>query len=395
MTLRSDLAIASIETFPVRCPIPEPLTSGSSKGCPTARTATFVKVTTSSGCSGWGECFGDPVFLVPFLEKFARACIGRPVEQREERLLSQIATAYHLTCGGPHVVALSGLDIAAWDAQARHLGVPLSALLGGRTRDRVFAYASGGFFRREQDWGEFAAQIESYVAQGFLGAKIRIGTGLREDRRRAEIARKILGPDRLLMVDYNCNQTFDTARRSIEALRDLDIAWFEEPLPPQDIEGWHMLRTLGVTLSGGEALATRYGFRDAVSDRLFDIYQPDLGCCGGLTEGLAIKAMVLAQNARIAPHCFCGVVGQAAALQLSATLPTAPFGAHAGREDSLAACFECDVGYNPIGTEAATTSFHAENSVVTIPDGPGLGIDMDEEWLRAHLIDGCKVCVDA
>ena len=125
--------------------------------------------------AGWGESFGPPRVLASLLAELAGPLVGQPVDVREPFLLENLQLGYHRTSGGLHVAALSGVDIALWDAYARTLGVPVSQLLGGQLRDRVPAYASTGYVTATRDPGEFHDQIARAVAEGFTSAKIKVG----------------------------------------------------------------------------------------------------------------------------------------------------------------------------------------------------------------------------
>jgi D-galactarolactone cycloisomerase len=214
-----------------------------------------------------------------------------------------------------------------------------------------------------------------------------VGTGLAEDVARTEITRELLGPDSRLMVDYNANATVDTVRRSLYRLRDLDLYWVEEPLPPDDAAGWAMLRDLNVPIAAGEALYTRFGFRDVIAQRRVDIVQPDLTKCGGLTEAKLISQLAATWNLRFSPHCWGTGVAQAATLHLLAALPTVPFG-QTGVEPAL---LEFDRGYNPLREGVLTTPLKFSASTVEVPPGPGLGIDVDEDAVRRLALPGYQV----
>jgi D-galactarolactone cycloisomerase len=371
--------VARVESFPLEAPLPDGGYGASTVRLP-ARIATLVKITTSDGAVGWGESFGPPRVLASLLAELTGQLIGQPVDVREPFLLQNLQLGYHRTSGGLHVAALSGVDIALWDAYARTLGVPVSRLLGGQLRDRIPAYASTGYVTATRDPGEFRDQIARAVAEGFTGAKIKVGTGLAEDVARTEITRELLGPDGLLMVDYNANATVDTVRRSLARLRELDLYWVEEPLPPHDAAGWALLRDLGVPVAAGEALYTRYGFRDVIAGHRVDIVQPDLTKCGGFTEAKLISQMAAAWNLRVSPHCWGTGVAQAATLQLLAALPVVPFG-QTGAEPAL---LEFDRGHNPLREGVLVTPLSFADSSVDVPQGPGLGIEVDEDAVRGH-----------
>lgn len=378
--------VSRIQTFPLEFVLTDG-GHGASKSRPSARSATLVKLTASDGTVGWGESFGPPRLIAEFIREAAGWVIGRPVDERAGVWLDRLNRQYHLTAAGPQVLAFSGIDLAMWDAQARALGVPLSSLLGGRVRSSVGAYASTGYYHEAGDAGPLRSYLEQAVAEGFTAAKIKIGSGAAGDVERVSIARELLGADGTLMVDYNTNATLDTALVSMRAIAPFGIHWAEEPLLPGD-SGWSRLRDAGIPLAAGEALYTRYGFRDPIAHRQLDIAQPNLSVCGGFTEANAIVAIASAFSVRVAPHVWGTGVLLAATLQLLAVLPDAPFGERTPYPPLL----EFDRGENPLREGVLMRPITAAAGVVEVPDGPGLGIDVDEhalaQWLVAsHALD--------
>ncbi|GAA4013337.1 mandelate racemase/muconate lactonizing enzyme family protein [Streptomyces plumbiresistens] len=380
--------VTAVETFPLEAPLLDG-GYGASKTRLPVRAATLVKVTTSDGTAGWGESFGPPRLIAAFLAEQAQALLGQPVDIRENLILDRLSLGYHHTSGGPHVAAASGIDVALWDAQARAFGVPVAHLLGGRLHDRVDAYASSGYVTATRDAAEFRDTMLAHAADGFTSVKIKIGLTPEEDRRRTLASREAMGDDGLVIVDYNSNATVASVRRSLDRLRDLDPYWVEEPLPPEDTAGWRELRDLHLPLSGGEALYTRYGFRDPIAEHRFDIVQPDIAKCGGFTEAQAVRQLAAAFNLRLSPHCWGTGVAQAATLQLLSAVPRAPFGM-AGGQPLL---FEFDQGPNPLREGVLATPVKAEQGTVAVPDGPGLGVEIDEGWVRAHRLADHRVLV--
>jgi D-galactarolactone cycloisomerase len=379
--------VARVETFPLEHALSDG-GYGSAKGIVASRVCTLVKITTSDGVTGWGESFGHPRHTAPFLHTFAGQLVGAPVDTREQFLLKALEHNYVLgQTGGPHLAALSGLDIALWDAQARTYGVPVSHLLGGAVRDAVPAYASTGYVTPHRDLGEFREQMQRSADEGFTAVKIKVGSSLAEDRARTQIARDTFGPDATVMIDYNGSGSPDTVRRSLRAVLDLDPYWVEEPLPPVDHTGWDVIRDCGVPIAAGETLATRYGFRDPIAQRRYDIVQPDLTKCGGFTEARAVAAMAVAWNVRITPHCWGTGLAEAAVLQLLAHLPDMPYGATGSTPQFL----EFDRGDNPLREAVLTTPIRAKDGIVDIPAGPGLGVDVAEDTVRALMLPDCAI----
>lgn len=357
---------------------------GSARGRISARTATLVRLVTSDGVVGWGECFGPPTVMVPLVEELGESLVGQSIDWIEPLLAQTLQAGYHRTTGGLHVFALSGVEIAMWDAWGRTLGVSVGRLLGGRARDKVTAYASTGYVTADLDVGAYAETIAAAVEEGFKGAKVKVGLGYTRDRQRAEIARKHLGDDRSLMVDFNSNYTADVALRVLEYLDDLDVYWAEEPVPPEDLSGFRRLRKFGTPLAGGEALCTRFGFREVISGRLLDVVQPDVCKCGGLSEARAIASLARTWNIRLSPHTWGGAISQAATLQLLASIPEYP---HTDNPpDPL--WFEFDRGPNRLREDLLDKPFRLQDGYVSIPDGPGLGVEVDTEAVKALRVGG-------
>ncbi|MCR3721998.1 MULTISPECIES: mandelate racemase/muconate lactonizing enzyme family protein [Prauserella salsuginis group] len=379
--MRTRPFVTEVETFPLEVEL-EDGGYGSARARVAARVATLVKITTSDGVSGWGEAFGPPRQVAPFLADIAREVVGTPVDVRETRTLDMVSQGYHHLSWGLPVAAASGIDIALWDAYARTFGVPASHLLGGALHTTVHAYASSGYVTRDQDLGRFRDTMAKHAAEGFTAVKIKLGIAPRDDRARTEAAREAMGGDGVVIVDYNGNATAATLVRSVDGIRDLDPYWVEEPVGPDDLAGWRAVRGVGVPLSAGEALYTRYGFRDPIAERRIDIVQPDLTKCGGFSEGQVIRQLAAAWNLQLSPHCWGTGVAQAATLQFLAATPTVPFGM-AGEPPLF---FEFDRGHNPLREGVLVDPVAARGGVVAIPDGPGLGVTIDEEWVRGHAM---------
>jgi D-arabinonate dehydratase/D-galactarolactone cycloisomerase len=226
---------------------------------------------------------------------------------------------------GFFVEALSGIDIALWDLSAKYLELPLYKLLGGKHHDKLLAYASSIRFRAPE---EVIAQAKGFKERGFKAMKIKIGRNL--DRPEADIEfvraiREAVGDEIRLMVDANCAYSEDVAKalRVGRALQDLDIYWFEEPIAPNDIDGYiHLAENLDIRIAAGEADFMSFGAADFLKRKAIDIIQPNISRVGGITEGHRIAAMSRAMHVPYAPHTgSCSAVCLAATLQFSVALP--------------------------------------------------------------------------
>lgn len=369
--------VRSVEAIPLRYPLGQH-GYGSARGIVPARETTLVRIETSDGVVGWGESFGPTTALVPLVTAIASGLLGTPLDAPAPFVSAQLLQHYHRG-GGLHAAAVSGVETALWDALGRTLGVGVATLLGGRARDHVTPYASAGYVRAGRDLGAFRAELEA-ASDGLAGAKIKCGLGVREDRRRAEVARAVLGPDRALMVDVNGNYAADQARAAAAAIADLQPAWLEEPLAPDDVDGLRLLRSLPVALATGEALYTRAPFRTLVAERLVDVVQPDITKIGGLAEAKAVCELARAFNVRVSPHVWGGGIALAAAVQLLASVPDYPHTAVAPEPLWL----ELDRGDNGLREDLLTEPFTPVDGVIPVPPGPGLGVAVDEAALE-HL----------
>ena len=273
------------------------------------------------------------------------------------------------------ISALSGIDIALWDLLGQSLGVPVWQLLGGRRTERMPAYASGGW----ADAAGIGAQLAGYVAQGGFGAvKMRIGVidgSPQASAERVLAARAALGPGVGLMCDAHGTFTVSEARQFCHLVRDCDLAWFEEPVCADDKRGLaEIRRATHIPIASGESDCTRFDFRELIDLGAADILQPDLAICGGLTEAVRIGALASSANLRVAPHLWAGAPAFAAGLHFAAACPTAHI-------------LEYSVGANPMIHDLVEERFAVEDGQLAIPDRPGLGITVREDFVRRHAVN--------
>lgn len=344
---------------------------GSSRGIVTARETTLVKVETSDGGFGWGEAFGPTSAVVPLVNEVSQRIIGTRLDGPVPFVTASLQQHYHRG-GGLYAAAVSGVEIALWDVLGKTLGVSVATLLGGRARERVTPYASAGYVRRDNDMGRFTDELAK-ASEGMAGAKIKCGFGAAQDRARTEAARQVLGPDRALMVDFNGNYSADQARASIRAIAEFTPSWVEEPLAPDDADGLRLLRSLDVPLATGEALYTRAPFRKLITSRLVDIVQPDVTKVGGLAEARSVCDMARSWGVRSSPHVWGGGIALAASIQLLGSIPEYPHTSVV--PDPL--WLELDCGDNALRETLLSEPFRPVDGWISIPDGPGLGVEVD------------------
>ncbi len=373
--------IISVETFDLRCPI-EP-SFGWSQGWIGERTTTLVKITADNGLVGWGEGASKPLIdglLAPLV-------IGQDPMQRAalwERM-------FHALYNGNIFVglagsALSAVDIALWDLAGKATGLPVHALLGGQVREHVAVYATGLYYTEGEFPDRLLDEARAYVEQGFTGMKTKVGgLSVEEDVRRVRALRETIGPDVRLMVDANEGYNATTAIRIGRMLADLDLMWFEEPVNAQDIEAYLQVKAaLPMAIAGGENLRTRFEFKDYLARRAYDIVQPDIMHCGGITEMARICAMANAHGIQVNPHVWGSPVMIAATLHLTATLPSCP-PARDPQPYAQEPVMEFDRTPSAIRQRVCAEPFDQQNSFIRVPDGPGLGIEVDEYAVRDLL----------
>jgi D-galactarolactone cycloisomerase len=278
------------------------------------------------------------------------------------------------------VQALSGIDIALWDLKGRALGLPVHALMGGALRDRVQAYATGLYRRRRDDHAAYLREEAAhYAAEGFSAMKLKVGWGVEEDLRLTRAVRAEIGEGVALMVDANHAYDRPAALRFGRAAADLDLAWFEEPVPPEDLDGYVAVRQgQPIPVAGGECEFTRWGFRELLRRGAVDIAQPDTCAAGGLSECKKIADMAAAFGVRYVPHCWGTGVALAAALQLIAVLPHWP-----ASLNPVEPMLELDRTEHPIRDAILAEPIRHEAGIVVIPQEPGLGIEVDRAALAA------------
>ena len=335
------------------------------------RGATLVKVTDRDGVAGWGETYPVPAG-VAVIRAAGALLVGRdPADAAANQDLVRRATL-------GNGFATSALSIALDDLRARQRGVSVATLYGGAVRTRVRAYASSeGYVEGRalaDTWIEEAGRV---ITAGYLGFKLRIGRDPipAELAAAADLRRAFPALD--LMADGNGAYRTHDALRVGRALHDLGFGWLEEPLPTDGYAGYEDLRTrLPLPLAGGESLQDRRSAREAIDRGAFDLVQPDVSICGGIGETIAIGGLARLAGVAIHPHACNGVIGLAASLQVLAALPDPT------RLPDDAPMLEVDFGPNPTRTDLLAEPLSFRDGWFTIPTGPGLGVEVDEAFVR-------------
>jgi D-galactarolactone cycloisomerase len=371
------MKITNVRAYVLEAPLSQPFAY--SRAWYSARTSMIVEIETDQGLVGWGESYGPARINAAIVRVMAPILIGQDA-LRSEWIWQEIYARFRdHGQKGSIIQALSGIDIALWDLKGKFFGQPVHRLMGGPLRTEVNAYATG-LYRREQGNPEeyLAEEAASYAAEGFKAVKLKVGFGIDDDVRATRAVRDAIGPDVGLMIDANHAYDAVAAIRLGRKVEDLDIGWFEEPVPPEDIAGHCRVRAaLAIPVASGECEFTRFGFREMIASQAVDYIQPDTCSAGGLSECKKIADMASTYGIRYAPHVWGTGIAIAASLQLLAVLP--PFTPPS--LNPIEPMLEFDRTEHPIRKALLATPIEHQSGVVTVPSGPGLGFEIDRDAL--------------
>jgi len=381
------MKIVDVKTYEVQTAIEPPFAF--SQGWVRKRSATLAEVVTDQGLSGWGEAFNQglepPQISAATIEHALKPLVlgANPLDM--EVLWHRM---YHVTRDygrkGSVMAAISAIDIALWDIAGKAYGVPAYQLLGGASRRRVQAYATG--FYRLQGPGEAKRLGEEAVAHwegGLRAMKIKLGFGVADDVAvMQEVRRALADRDVTLMIDTNHAYGAAEALRLGRALESLNLRWYEEPVVPEDYAGYRELRSaLSIPIAAGENEHSLFGFRELIGQRCVDVVQPDVCSTGGFTACRHIMALAHAHGIQMNPHLWGSGVSQAAALQLIAAIPVTNHGLFASEP-----IFEYDSSTNPLRAALVREPVQQAGGWIEVPDGPGLGIEVDRDVIERFCV---------
>ena len=340
---------------------------------------TLVEIRSDTGLVGYGEClsrYAPRIWAAVVDDLLAPLVVGEDpwdTERLWERMFRDLRSLSGHS-RGVLVEGIAGVDTALWDLKGKAAGLPVSALLGGHVRQRVAAYASSVMVQAPDAMARDAAAV---VARGFRALKIKIGTGVASDAAIVRSIRRAVGDGVDLMVDANGAYR---AAEAIDLIRRIDeyrITWFEEPVPPDDLDGYRRIRAATATpLAAGEGEFTRFGVRDVLATGAVDVIQPDVARAGGISETRKITDLAGAHHVAYAPHVgFSSIVCVAATLHLAAAA-------------SNFLTYECMYTANPLRERLAVTALggpdQLEGGEVPVPPGPGLGLEIDPDALAFY-----------
>ena len=388
------MKISRITSHVLQYDMPEEL--GYSQQYYDRRSAHLVEIETDGGLTGWGECFGPGNIAQAnkgIVEKVIQPMVLGMDPLDRDVIWHKVYNLMrdHGQKGMP-LQSLSGVDIALWDIAGKVMGQPIHKLIGGAHRTEVKAYGYGMMLKRESVADHVARFIDESAAirdMGFAATKMKVGLGARNDVRLCEAVRKGVGDDFEFMADANHCYTTSDAFYVGRALEELGAYWFEEPVAPEDHDGYRELRAgLKVNISGGEAEFNRWGWRAILENRGLDIAQPEVCALGGITEYLRVLALCHAHFTPVINHVWGSAIAVATNLQLLAAMPPLPGGLHP-REPML----EFDTTDNKFRDNLLLTPLDIQgqvgrnNGYVRIPTGPGLGVEPDRAFIQRYQVD--------
>lgn len=341
----------------------------------------IVRVRTDSGLEGIGEADASPevvkaVIDAPFSHNVAcglrEVLIGENPLETERLWQKMYRRTMYFGRTSVTIAAMSAVDMALWDLKGKHYGEPIHRLLGGKQHARILAYASILFGR---DGRETADIGRRWIGSGYRAIKFGwepMGTSPQVDEDLVRGAREGIG-DATLLIDAGCVWDARTALRRAQTFASYGIEWLEEPLRQNDIEGYVWLRDRSpVPIAAGEGECGHEAFRPLIDRRALDVYQVDLARCG-FTDGAYIKRRVEEIGARLCNHCYTSPLTVAASLHWLSTC----------RDAFL---FEDCVEDSPIRHELTLEKVQAVDGWIEVPDRPGLGVTLNEEFVSGHLV---------
>jgi L-alanine-DL-glutamate epimerase-like enolase superfamily enzyme len=276
----------------------------------TASGSVVLRIRTDAGITGWasssfGMIAGGPRVVQTILEEEVKpVLIGKdPAFPRRIRADLWKALEYQ-GVGGATQFAIAAVDIALWDILGKNANLPVYKMLGA-FRDRMPVYSMcGWYYDNDDDLSHLKRVLSEAMEQGYQAVKIKVGRGaLDEDARRIRLAQDVLGKGRRLMVDANQVFNRNEALRRGRVYQEMGCFWYEEPLPPQEMDGYaELARELDMRIATGENLNTKYAFADLISRRGADVVQPDNRRAGGVTEWMEIAAVADAYGLEVASH---------------------------------------------------------------------------------------------
>ncbi|MBD0402316.1 MULTISPECIES: mandelate racemase/muconate lactonizing enzyme family protein [unclassified Flammeovirga] len=349
-----------------------------------ARKICLVKIILEDGTYGWGEGYGPADMIetgINFLKPFV---IGENVLENEKIWQNMYLRTLDFGRSGIFNAAISAIDVGIWDCKGKVLNQPVSVLLGGVKNEIIHPYATGFYFTNSPTLDDdLREEAQFYKREGFKAAKMKVGLGLEKDLHYIHLLKEELGDDVRLMIDSNHAYNYREALELCNKIEHLNIGWFEEPVHPEDYKGYAKLReNTSIPIAGGECEYLKHGFKRLFDANAVDIAQPDLCATGGLTEMKRIATLASSYHKDIVPHSWGTWIAISAAIHFVSNLDQNP-----GRMYRNAPMIELDRTENPLRDDVVTHAIKVENGEIKVPQLPGLGIDVNQNYLEKYAIN--------
>lgn len=370
------LRIAEVQAHAISFPIAPEHSVRLGMGRAVKKDAVVVKVRTEGGLVGWGESHHGKAHTAvaqlvnTTLRQLVLGMDASDVVGVWDRIYWKQLASHGVGAGC--AIAMSGIDMALWDIRAKAVGWPLYKLLGGRSRP-LPAYA-GGVSLGFQEPAALVDEAAVHVEAGYQAVKLRVGDTPARDLARVKAVREAFGDGLTILVDANTGYRLADARQAMPGLDALGVAWLEEPFCAHDHASYREARHFGrVPLAAGENHFTRFEFNRVIEDQAITILQPDLSKAGGITETLRIAAMASACKLPIHPHTCMTGLNMAASIHFLAAIDNGGY-------------FEADVSRNNLyRDQLVSTPFQVDRDGNVQPlEAPGIGVEVDEDFLAAH-----------
>ena len=362
------------------------------------RTAHLVEVETDEGITGWGECFGPGNIALAnkyIVEKVIQPLIKGDNPLKKEYIWHKV---YNLLRDsgqkGMPIQALSGIDIALWDILAKKSNLPLYQLLGGKTNDKIPVYGYGMMLQKktvDELCELFKNEANQIKEKNFKAMKMKIGMGPKEDLKLVSAVRDTIGSEFKLMVDANHAYNKNDALYVGKGLDEMNIYWFEEPVAPEDYDGYKELKEkLKTNIAGGEAEFTKYGWNQLLKNNCIDIAQPEVCGLGGITEYLKVSALAQSNFIPIVNHVWGSALSVAVNLHLLTTLPDMPGGLFPTKSMLEFDTTEKNIFITDLAEEkfSILDQVKNKNGFASPLENIGIGINPNKDFIKKYEYNG-------
>lgn len=346
----------------------------------------FLKITTNTGITGWGECISGTrtEAVVSCIKETAKLIKGRDPLDIED--IWQTIYRYFFRGGPVHMTTISGIEMALWDIKGKYYKAPIYQLLGGKARDKIRIYSWIGGDRpsdvakeaiKRRDMGFTAIKMNATEEMHYIDSYNKVT----EVVERVKSIREAVGYDLEIGVDFHGRVHKPMVKRLMKALEPYHLMFVEEPVLPENDDLISQIAGFTETpIATGERLCTRWDFKQIFESRSVDIIQPDVSLVGGIHELKKVASMAEAYDIAVAPHAPYGPIALAATLQIDACTPNVFI-----QEQSLGIHY--NRGFDLLDFVSNKEIFEYKDGFVDIPEGPGLGLKIDEEMVKENALD--------